>query len=148
AKVADYLDNIKVDIGDRVKAGQLLATIEVPELANDIRRAEAAQKRSGQKVTRAQASSDDAHLVYTRLTAVAKTQPSLIAQQKLDTALEKDRAAASTLAAAQAEVDVAKAELEKLQTMLKYCHITAPFTDIVTKRYADPGALIQTGTSS
>jgi RND family efflux transporter MFP subunit len=148
AKVAGYLESINVDIGDRVKAGQLLATIEVPELADDIRRAEAAQKRSGQEVTRAQAASDDAHLVYTRLSAVAKSQPGLIAQQELDSALEKDRAAASALAAAQAEVEVAKAELEKLQTMLKYCRIAAPFAGVITERYADPGALIQAGTSS
>jgi len=148
AKVAGYLESINVDIGDRVKAGQLLATIEVPELGDDIRRAEAAQKRSGQEVTRAQAAADDAHLVFSRLSAVAKTQPSLIAQQELDSALEKDHATASALAAAQAEVEVAKAEVEKLRTMAKYCRITAPFAGVITERYADPGALIQAGTSS
>jgi RND family efflux transporter MFP subunit len=148
AKVAGYLESINVDIGDRVKPGQLLATIEVPELADDIRRAEAAQKRNAQEVARAQVAWDDAHLVYSRLSAIAKTQPSLIAQQDLDSALEKDQAAGSALAAAQAEVEVAKAELEKLQTMLKYCRISAPFAGVITERYADPGALIQAGTAS
>lgn len=148
AKVAGYLENISVDIGDRVQAGQLLATIEVPELADDIQRAKAALERNEQEVARAQAAYEEAHLVYTRLAAVDKAQPNLIAQQELDAGIEKDRTAASALAAAKAEVDVSRAEIAKLQTMLKYSQIVAPFSGIITRRYADPGALIQAGISS
>jgi RND family efflux transporter MFP subunit len=148
AKVAGYLDNITVDIGDRVQAGQLLATIEVPELADDIQRAKAALNRNEQEVSRVQAACEEAHLVYTRLAAVDKAQPNLIAQQELDAAVEKDRTTASALAAAKAEVDVSRAEISKLETMRKYCRIIAPFSGVITRRYADPGALIQTGISS
>jgi len=148
AKVAGYLQKITVDIGDRVEAGQLLAVIEVPELGDDIQRANASLKRCQEEVARAQAAHDEAHLVYTRLTAIDKARPNLIAQQELDTAVEKDRATGSSLAAASAEVEVAKADINKLQTMLKYSRITAPFPGVITKRYADPGALIQAGTSS
>jgi len=148
AKVAGYLQNIRVDIGDQVKAGDLIATIEVPELADDIKRAQAAERRSEQEVARAQAGYDQAHLVYTRLTSIGKSQPNLIAQQELDAGLEKDRASASALAAAQAEVEVARAELDKLQTMQKYSKISAPFAGVITERYVDPGALIQAGISS
>ena len=148
AKVAGCLQKITVDIGDRVEAGQLLAVIEVPELGDDIQRANASLKRCQEEVARAQAAHDEAHLVYTRLTAIDKARPNLIAQQELDTAVEKDRATGSSLAAASAEVDVAKADINKLQTMLKYSRITAPFPGVITKRYADPGALIQAGTSS
>jgi RND family efflux transporter MFP subunit len=148
AKVAGYLETITVDIGDRVKAGQLLATIEVPELADDIQRARAASTRNEQEVSRAQAAYEAAHLVYTRLAAVDKAQPNLIAQQELDAAIEKDRTTASSLAATKAEVDVSRAELSKLETMRKYCHIAAPFSGVITKRYVDPGALIQAGVSS
>jgi RND family efflux transporter MFP subunit len=148
AKVAGYLENISVDIGDRVQAGQLLATIEVPELADDIQRAKAALARNEQEVARAQAGYEEAHQVYTRLAAVDKAQPNLIAQQELDAAVEKDRASASALAATKAEVDVSRAEIAKLQTMLKYTHIVAPFSGVITRRYADPGALIQAGISS
>lgn len=148
AKVAGYLQKITVDIGDRAEAGQLLAVIEVPELGDDIQRANASLKRCQEEVARAQAAHDEAHLVYTRLTAIDKARPNLIAQQELDTAVEKDRATGSSLAAASAEVDVAKADINKLQTMLKYSRITAPFPGVITKRYADPGALIQAGTSS
>jgi RND family efflux transporter MFP subunit len=148
AKVAGYLDTITVDIGDRVAAGQLLATIEVPELANDLQRAKAALTRNEQEVARAQAAYEEAHLVYIRLAAVDKAQPNLIAQQELDAAVEKDLTAASALAAAKAEVDVSAAEIAKLATMRKYCHILAPFSGVITRRYADPGALIQAGISS
>jgi RND family efflux transporter MFP subunit len=148
AKVAGYLQKINVDIGDRVEAGQLLAIIEVPELADDIARAEAVRKHSDDEVSRAQSAYDDAHLVYTRLLAVDKSQPNLLAQQDLDTAQTKDRMADSAVAAAKDQVEVARAELSKLKTMKKYSEITAPFPGIITKRYVDPGALIQAGTSS
>jgi len=148
AKVAGYLENISVDIGDRVNAGQLLANIEVPELADDIQRATAALTRNEQEVSRAQATYEEAHLVYARLAAVDKAQPNLIAQQELDAAIEKDRTTASSLAGTKAEVEVSRAEIAKLKTMQKYSRIIAPFTGVITRRYADPGALIQAGISS
>jgi RND family efflux transporter MFP subunit len=148
AKVAGYLQKINVDIGDKVEAGQLLATIEVPELTDDIERGKAALKRSEEEAAKARAVWDAAHLVFTRLAAVDKSQPNLIAQQDLDAAAEKDHSSASALAAAQAEVDVAHAELNKLQTLLHFSQITAPFSGVITRRYVDPGALIQAGTSS
>jgi RND family efflux transporter MFP subunit len=148
AKVAGFLQKICVDIGDRVETGQALATIEIPELQDDINGAEAAHKRSKEEVARAEAAYEEAHDVYTRLEGVNKTGPNLIAQQELDAAREKDRGTASALGAARAQVDVALAELSKLKTMQKYSQITAPFPGVITKRYADPGALIQAGTSS
>jgi RND family efflux transporter MFP subunit len=148
AKVAGYLEKINVDIGDRVEAGQLLAVIEVPELADDIARAEAIQKRSEEEVSHAQTAYADAHLSYTRVAAVDKAQPNLLAQQDLDTAQTKDRMAEAALAGAKDNVEVSRAELNKLKTMKKYSQITAPFSGVITKRYADPGALIQAGTSS
>ncbi len=54
AKVAGYVKKINVDVGDRVKEGQLLATLEIPEMADDRARAQAALDRSQAEVTRAQ----------------------------------------------------------------------------------------------
>lgn len=148
SKVAGFVQDILVDIGDRVQKGQLLATIEVPELVDDIARANAALNRNEQEVARAKAAYNEAHLVYTRLSDVNTAQPNLIAQQELDAALEKDQTTSSSLAAASAEVDMSRAEISKLETMRKYTRITAPFAGAITKRYADPGALIQAGVSS
>lgn len=134
AKVSGYVDQINVDIGDQVKAGQLLARLEVPELRDELARAKAAEKR-------ADADYKDAHLVYSRLMAVEKAHPNLVAQQELDAAEAKD-------AISEAAIAAAKAETEKYQTLIAYTRITAPFDGVVTHRYADPGSLIQAGTSS
>lgn len=134
AKVSGYLDAIPVDFGDEVKAGQFLASLEVPELKDELDNAIAAEQK-------AEADYTNAHLVYTRLVAVNHQHPNLVAQQELDTADAKDRTTKAAIAAA-------KAEVEKYQTLLAYTRITAPFDGVVTRRYADPGALIQAGTAS
>jgi RND family efflux transporter MFP subunit len=134
AKVSGYVSEMKVDFGDRVKAGQLLATLEVPELSDELHNAMAA-------VQKAEADHADAHLLYTRLLGVNQQQPNLIAQQDLDTAEAKDRAMA-------AAIDAVKADVAKYQTLLAYTQITAPFDGVITWRYADPGALIEAGTAA
>src|SRR4029077_2575388 len=96
AKVSGYVDQINVDIGDQVKAGQLLARLEVPELRDELARAKAAEKR-------AEADYKDAHLVYSRLLAVEKEHPNLVAQQELDAAEAKDATTEAAIAAAKAE---------------------------------------------
>ena len=148
SKVAGFLEKINVDIGDHVKAGQELAVLEVPELQDDLKRAQAIEARSLQEVKRAESVYADAHVAYTRLAAVNKSKPNLIAQQDLDTAMEKDHQASSALAAARQQVEVVKAETAKLHTIATYSQIVAPFSGVITKRSADPGALIPAGTSS
>jgi RND family efflux transporter MFP subunit len=117
-----------------VKAGQLLATLVVPELGDELDAAKAA-------VSRAEADSADAHLIHTRLAEVNNEHSNLVAQQDIDTASAKDNVAEGALTAA-------KADLEKYETLVGYTKIAAPFDGVITKRYADPGALIQAGTSS
>jgi RND family efflux transporter MFP subunit len=90
---------------------------------------------------RAEADYTNAHLNYTRLADVNKEHPNLVAQQDIDTAQAKDSVAMAAVASAQADV-------EKYQTLFGYTQITAPFDGVITWRSADPGALIQAGTSS
>jgi RND family efflux transporter MFP subunit len=125
---------MNVDFGDTVKAGELLATIEVPELQDQLDNALATKQK-------AEADFTNADLIYTRLVSVNKDHPNLVAQQDLDTAEANDHATAAAIAAA-------NAEFERYQTLVSYTNITAPFDGVVTWRYADPGALIQAGTSS
>lgn len=162
AKVAGYIRQIDVDVGDRVTQGQLLATLEIPEMADDMRRASATLDRSQAEVARAkdeqqraESAHDIAHLSFQRLSGVADKKPGLIAPQEIDDARSKDlvaeaqvSAAKSALAAASEEVAVSKAEREKVQTLLDYTRVTAPFTGVITKRYADTGSMIQAGTAS
>jgi RND family efflux transporter MFP subunit len=162
AKVAGYVKDIRVDAGDRVKEGDLLATLEVPEMADDVRRDRAAVDRSQADVqrardelARAQSAHEIAHLSFLRLSAVAEKKPGLVAQQEIDDAHSKDlvseaqiSAAKSAVASAMQQVDVNKAELQKQQTLQDYTRVTAPFTGVITKRYADKGSMIQAGTAS
>jgi len=134
AKVSGYVDKINVDFGDKVKAGELLATIEVPELQDELTNAIATEKK-------AEADYTNANLIYTRLVSVNNEHPNLVAQQDLDTAAANEQMAAAAIAAAQAEVG-------KYDTLVNYTQIISPFDGVVTRRYADPGALIQAGTSS
>jgi RND family efflux transporter MFP subunit len=90
---------------------------------------------------KAEADYTNTHLIYTRLLSVNKDHPNLVAQQDLDTAQANDLTATAAIAAT-------KANFEKFQTMVGYTQITAPFDGVVTHRYADPGTLIQAGTSS
>jgi RND family efflux transporter MFP subunit len=86
---------------------------------------------------------------------IVRHRAGLIAQQEIDDAHSKDlvaeaqvSAAKSSLSAAQQQVQVSTAELQKIKTLLDYTRVTAPFTGVVTKRYADKGSMIQAGTSS
>jgi RND family efflux transporter MFP subunit len=133
AKVSGYVKDMNVDFGDRVKAGQLLATLEIPELQADLSNAEAAEQRAVADYT-------DEHLAYTRLLAVNTNHPGLVAQQDVDAAESKDLATKATVAATQADI-------VKYQAWVAYSHITAPFDGVITMRYADPGAFIEAGTA-
>jgi RND family efflux transporter MFP subunit len=134
AKVSGYVNPIRVDIGDRVKAGELLATLEVPELKDQLEGADASARR-------AEAEHAIAHLNYQRLVDVNKSQPNLVAQQDLDDAEAKD----SATEAAQA---TAKAEADRYKTLSDYTRVLAPFDGVITKRFVDNGSLVEAGTSS
>lgn len=120
AKVAGYLRAIPVDKGDRVKVGDLIADIEVPELVAD--RAQY------------QAQVDVAKVDFDRMQQAIKTAPDLVTPQNLDEA--------------QGKLRVAQAQLERVNTLLRYARITAPFSGTVTARYVDPGAFIPVPSSS
>jgi RND family efflux transporter MFP subunit len=148
AKVSGYVSMIKVDIGDRVKQGELLATLEIPELQDNINKAKASLSATEQEIDKAQADYSNLDQIYQRLADVAKAHPTLVAQQDLDTAKSKEVAALGALGAAQQHRDEAQAELGRLNTLVAYENITAPFDGIITNRFADLGSLIQAGTSS
>ncbi len=162
AKVSGYVKEIRVDVGDHVQRGQTLATIEVPEMQDDITRAQATIQQAEAEVTgtrdeihRAESAHEIAHLSYQRLAGVVKERPGLLAQQEIDDARSRDLVAEaqlaganSRLAAAMQKVGVTRAEMARVQTMLAYTHVTAPFAGVITKRYANTGSMIQAGTAS
>ncbi len=162
AKVAGYIKVIYVDVGDHVKQGQTIAILEVPELAAQLAGAEAAVGRTQEEIGRAQGDFERAksahaamHSAYTRLSDAAKTRQGLVAQQELDDSQAKDlesqaqvSSAKAALAAAQQELEVARANQRQVSALSDYTRISAPYAGVVTNRYADTGALIAAGTST
>lgn len=162
AKVAGYIRKINVDIGDRVRAGEVLAVLEVPELNAQVEGADAGVRHSKEEilrakneVTRAQANHDALHAASLRLKEAATAKPGLVAQQELDDADGRDRSAEaqvevakSALAAAEQQLAVSQAGKTQITAMQDYSRIVAPFAGVVTWRYADTGALVQAGTSA
>jgi RND family efflux transporter MFP subunit len=162
AKVAGYIRKINVDVGDHVRAGQVLAILEIPELSAQlqgadasVRRAQDAIRRAKGDLARAQSLHEAAHLDYTRLQQAGQARPGLIAQQELDNALAKDKESEAQISAdeaafaeSQSELDVAKANQRQYSALTDYTQIIAPIRGVITRRYVDTGALVQAGTNS
>ena len=162
AKVSGYIRQINVDIGDRVKEGQLLATLEIPEMQDDVTRAAAAIEEANAELStardelqRAQSARDIAHLSYSRILDVSKREVGLVPQQEVDEANSRDLVAEAQVSAAKSRINateqhihVVQADQARIKTLYEYAVITAPFSGVVTKRYANTGSLIQAGTSS
>ncbi len=162
AKESGYVQKLNVDYGSHVKTGDVMATLEIPELEAQLQQDQAEIKNAMNQVTRADhelkrydAQYNALHLEYTRLNGVFQTQPGIVAQQEVDDAQGKDLAAASqvdagkaALDAAESQLAAAKAKLAHDQTLYDYAKITAPFAGVVTERYANLGTLVQAGTGS
>jgi RND family efflux transporter MFP subunit len=162
AKVSGYIRRINVDIGDRVKNGQVIATLEVPELNAQVAGTQAEVKHSQSEISRAEsevalaeANYTALHAAYTRLAEAAKRRPGLVAEQELDDSRAKDQDAEAKINVAKASLDatkeqlgVSKADNQRVQSLEDYSVVTAPFTGVITMRYADVGSLIQAGTTS
>jgi RND family efflux transporter MFP subunit len=162
AKVAGYIKKIYVDVGSRVNVGQTLAILEVPELAAELAGADAAVRRSKQEilrfrgdVERAKSAHVASHAMYERLQQAAQQKAGLVAQQEVDNAQAKDlegeaqvSSAEAALNASQQAFEVAEANAKQYAALSEYTRIVAPFTGVVTVRYADTGSLIAAGTAS
>jgi RND family efflux transporter MFP subunit len=162
AKESGYVKQLLVDYGTRVKEGQLMAVLEIPELEQQLIQDDAAIKSAADQVTNAQhqekryeAQHDVQHLEADRMKKVARDQPGLVAQQEVDDTTGKDlaseaqvEAAQSNLAMTQGQLESAKARRQHDQVLFDYAKITAPFAGTVTQRFANLGTLVQAGTSS
>ncbi len=162
AKVAGYVKSIGVDIGDHVRQDAVLATLEVPEIQDDVAKAKASVAAAEANIVtaqaaiqRAQAASNIAALSFRRIQNVDKHDPGLVPKQDVDVAQSKQIEAEAQLASANSELKAAQegrieaeSEYSRAQAMMQYATIRAPFTGIVTKRYANTGSMIQAGISS
>jgi len=132
ARVSGYLRQWHVDIGAHVKAGELLAEIETPELDQQLRQAEAdlATAVAREKLAETTAKRWESMLASTS-----------VSKQEAD---EKS----GDYEAKQAAVVAARANVERLQALTSFKRIVAPFAGVITARKTDIGALINAGSGS
>jgi len=131
ARTEGYLKRWYVDIGGHVKESDLLATIDTPDVDQQLRQAEAAQLQ-------AQANMDLAKTTADRWHVLLKSDG--VSQQEVDT---NDAA----YKARQADFAAAAANVERLKSLQSFQQVTAPFTGVITARDIDIGALITNGTA-
>lgn len=157
ARVDGYLRTRQVDYGDRVKAGQLLAEIDTPELDQQIRQARATLSQSQSALNEGKADLDlaKANLELQRLTVGRwrrLADKGVVARQEADqkeadfavTEAQVAKAQAS-IATTQETVHANEANLHRLEEMKAFARITAPYGGVITSRSVDPGWLINSG---
>jgi membrane fusion protein (multidrug efflux system) len=118
AKVGGYVSSLKVDIGDHVAEGAVLAELEVPELVAD-------EARTRAELTVAE-------LEFKRIQEAFKQAPDLVMRQTVDNAAAK--------------LAVAKAQQERNATLLGFAKIKAPFAGVISRRSVDKGAFVPAAT--
>lgn len=131
ARTNGYLRRWYVDIGGRVKAGELLAEIDTPEIDQELRQAQAAELQ-------AQANLDLAKSTADRWQNLLKSDG--VSQQEVDQNV-------SAYHAREADLQAAKANVQRYKDLQSFQRVTAPFDGIVTARNVDVGALIANGNS-
>jgi len=146
AKVSGYVQQMNVDVGDHAKTGDILAILEIPEIDQELNQAKASILTAQQEVKSIEAEFDETTLIASRINEAAKETKGLIAQQDIDNANDSNRSNEAKLAAAKQKVAEAQANTARLQALVDYAKVLAPFDGVVTRRYADVGALVQAGT--
>ncbi|MFO1393897.1 MAG: efflux RND transporter periplasmic adaptor subunit [Steroidobacteraceae bacterium] len=131
ARVSGYLKAWYADIGAKVRAGQLLAEIETPDL--------------DQQILQAQAELANAKANAALAETTAKRWQSLLASDSVSQQEVEEKT--GDLAAKQAEVRALQANVDRYQTLKQFARIVAPFDGVVTRRETDVGALINVGSA-
>jgi RND family efflux transporter MFP subunit len=129
ARVSGYLARWNVDIGASVKAGQVLATIETPDLDQDLRQAQAQLAVARSNLALAE--------------STAKRWQSLVAQNAVSKQ-EADEKQGDFISK-QSTVQALQASVERQQALKRYTRLVAPFDGVVTARNTDVGALVNAG---
>jgi RND family efflux transporter MFP subunit len=161
ANVSGYLSEVRVDIGDHVKAGQVLAVIDVPELKQQLAEAEAQRESKKSSLESARSQVDHAKANLFLQTTLARDRDQLgegrnfISSQTLDQVHANADIAKADLGVAEAnrtlaanEIDVAAATVERIKALLAYTQVVAPFDGVVARRQVNRGDLVQAATAT
>src|SRR5258707_6339595 len=147
AKVTGFVDRVEVDRGSVVKKGQLLATLDAPELRAQRAEAEAKVLNAESQRAEAEAKLAGAQSTSEKLKAASAT-PGVIAGNELIQAEKIVDAARAQVRAVEGSIQAAQASVQVVRDMENYLTVTAPFDGVITERIAHPGALVGPGTGA
>jgi multidrug efflux pump subunit AcrA (membrane-fusion protein) len=143
ARTSGYLSKRHVDIGDHVRAGQLLAEIASPEVEQQLSQSRANLRQSEKNLDLQRATLDLARITMDRYKAADAEKA--VAIEALDQSVGAFRTAQAAVAAAEANVESNQANVRQLEQMTSFQRVLAPFSGTVIQRNVDVGALITAG---
>ncbi len=145
ARISGYIAKRYVDIGDRVKAGQILAEISAQELDHQIAQAHANIAQNEAALNQAKANREIANVTWARDSKLL--DKGWVTKQQGDTERLNLQAQEAAVAVAEANIRAQQAQLDVLLQHKAYQRVVAPFDGVVTQRNVDNGSLVQADTT-
>jgi RND family efflux transporter MFP subunit len=140
ARASGYIDQRSADIGDKVKAGQILAHITAPEIEHQIAQAEATLGQSEATLRQTQANADLANVTWGRDKPLV--DKGWVTQQQGTIDQQTVNAQQAAVGVAQSNIAAQQAQLKVLQQQKEYQSVVAPFDGVITQRNIDVGSLV------
>jgi len=147
AKLPGFVMRVAVDRGSTVKQGQVLVTLEAPEMQAQITEAQAKAQAIGLQRAEAEAKLAAAQSTYDRLKAASAT-PGVVAENDVIVAQKNAEAAQALVRSYDDSIKAAQAQVQSVKDLEQYLTLKAPFDGIITERNVHPGALVGPGTGS
>ena len=145
-RVTGFVKAVSVDRGSRVRAGQLLASLEAPELVAQRSEAQSKLQAAEAQLSVARAKADADKGTFARLKAASAT-PGVVAGNDVVIAEKTADGSANQVIAAEQSVEAARQAVNAIRDMEAYLRMTAPFAGVITERNVHPGALVGPSTS-
>jgi RND family efflux transporter MFP subunit len=145
-RVTGFVKAVNVDRGSKVRAGQLLASLEAPELVAQRSEAQSKLQAAEAQLSVARAKADADKGTFARLKAASAT-PGVVAGNDIVIAEKTADGSANQVLAAEQSVEAARQVVNGVRDMEGYLRMTAPFAGVITERNVHPGALVGPSTS-
>lgn len=140
-RVQGFVKSVNVDRGSRVRAGEVLATLEAPELIAQRSEAQSKVQAAEAQLAVVRARAEAARSTFERVKAAAAT-PGVVAGNEVVVAEKTAEAGQSEVTSAQETVEAARQALNAIRDLEGFLRLTAPFAGVVTERNVHPGALV------
>ena len=147
AKLSGFVKRVAVDRGSTVKQGQVLVTIEAPEMQAQIVEAQSKAQVLVPQRAEAEAKLAGAQSTYDRLKAASAT-PGVVAENDVVVAQKNVEAAQALVRSYADSIKAAEAQVQAVKDLEQYLTLKAPFDGIITERNVHPGALVGPGSGS